>query len=120
MHGGAYRSVGWWWCSSVVERRALEARRRVLAAGDEQVERDGEVDVDVEQARADGGAEAQRRVQVRHPLHQRAALGPGLLPDHQVDQPAQHVHARVQLQRVDRARPHRRRRRRDVRWHVGW
>lgn len=58
---------------------------------------DGDDDADVEELGLDGGAQAQRRVKVEQPLQHRAARVLGAAPYSDVNQPAQHVHARVQL-----------------------
>ena len=61
-----------------VERGASDgagvARRRRLAAGEEELERQGQVEVDVEELELDGGAQAHGRLQLHQPLQHRAAF----------------------------------------------
>jgi hypothetical protein len=90
--------------------------RRCLAASDEELEREGEVEVDVEELELDGGAEADGGLQLHQPLQHRAALVHYGVAEPHVHQPAQQVHARADLQRVRRARRRRRRRRGRRRW----
>jgi len=74
-----------------------------VALVDEHLDGDGEHEVDAEGLDLDGGAEAERGVEVGHALQQRAALLAGLGADHGVHQPVERVHARQQLQRVQGA-----------------
>lgn len=93
--------------------RAREAGGHVLAAlVDEHRDGDGEHDADAERLGLDGGAEAERGVEVGHAGEQRAAGVAGLGPDDGVHEAVERVHARQQLQRVHGALARRRGRRR--------
>jgi hypothetical protein len=82
---------------------------------------DGEHEADAERLGLDGGAEAERGVEVGHAGEQRAAGVAGLGPDDGVHEAVERVHAREQLERVHgalarrRGRRRRRRRRRRLR-----
>ena len=82
----------------------------LAALVDEHGDGNGEDEADAERLGLDGGAEAERGVEVGDAGQQRAAGVAGLGADHRVHQPVQRVHARQQLQRVHRALPRRRRR----------
>jgi hypothetical protein len=75
---------------------------------------DGEHEADAERLGLDGGAEAERGVEVGHAGEQRAAGVAGLGPDDGVHEAVERVHAREQLERVHGALARRRGRRRRV------
>jgi hypothetical protein len=75
---------------------------------------DGEHEADAERLGLDGGAEAERGVEVGHAGEQRAAGVVGLGTDDGVHEVVERVHAREQLERVHGALARRRGRRRRV------
>ena len=77
----------------------------------EHLDGDGQHEADVERLGLDGGAEAERGVEVGYAGQQRAAGLFGVAADHRVHEAVEHVHTRQQLQRVDGALARRRRRR---------
>lgn len=83
----------------------------LAALVDEHRDGDGEHDADAERLGLDGGAEAERGVEVGHAGEQRAAGVACLGPDDGVHEAVERVHARQQLQRVHGALSRRRRRR---------
>lgn len=87
----------------------------LAALVDEHRDGDGEHEADAERLGLDGGAEAERGVEVGDAGEQRAAGVLGVSPDDGVHEAVEHVHARQQLQRVHGALARRRGRRRRVR-----
>ncbi|RWW16707.1 hypothetical protein BHE74_00054065 [Ensete ventricosum] len=89
-------------------KRAKVPRSWILATGDEHLQRQGNVDVEVEQPQFDGGAKARRRLQLQQALQHRAAHVLHRLAEADVHQPPQHVETQAQLQNIQRARGRRR------------
>lgn len=83
----------------------------LAALVDEHRDGDGEHDADAKRLDLDGGAEAERGVEVGDAGEQRAAGVAGLGPDDGVHEAVERVHAREQLQRVHGALARRRGRR---------